>query len=97
MLQMTQSKVESNLISWMKDLCSGKGVFTISTDSMDLAGHLVQSLGTYLGIEVSVARETILGGFNQESNLEHNLVYHRQEMDNESFLLWTKLAYMSAQ
>ena len=43
-------------------LCSGKGVFTISTDSMDLAGHLVQSLGTYLGIEVSRVRETILGG-----------------------------------
>ena len=66
MLQMIQSKVESILIflvnTWMKDLCSGKGVFTISTDSMDLAGHLVQSLGTYLGIEVSRVRETILGG-----------------------------------
>ena len=39
----------------------GKGVLTISTDSMDLAGDLVQSLGTYLGIEVSRRGKTILG------------------------------------
>ena len=36
-------------------------MLTISTDSMDLAGDLVQSLGTYLGIEVSKKREITLG------------------------------------
>ena len=39
-----------------KSFCSGKGMLTISTDSMDLAGDLVQSLGSYLGIEVSGRR-----------------------------------------
>ena len=29
----------------------GGGVITVKTDDMDLAGDIVQSLGTYLGME----------------------------------------------
>ena len=52
-----------------KTFSSGKGVLTIATDSMDLAGDLVQSLGSYLGIEVSgrrVEEEKQLWAINQE-------------------------------
>ena len=44
-------------------------MLTIATDSMDLAGDLVQSLGSYLGIEVSgrrVEEEKQLWAINQE-------------------------------
>lgn len=35
----------------MVDASPGRGSLTISSDTMDLAGDLVQSLGAYLGIE----------------------------------------------
>ena len=46
-------------------------MLTIATDSMDLAGDLVQSLGSYLGIEVS-------GGLGKFHN--SGIVYFAQKV-----------------
>ena len=56
----------------------GKGALTISSNSMDLAGDLVQSLGTYLGIEDLAT----VCSFPQEQEQVENLLEKAEELQS---------------